>query len=1114
MRCPQCQHENPPAAAFCGECGLPLDRSCPRCDTANPATNKFCHRCGQSLAAAPRATTDPGRPPAGRLPAEAERRQLTVMFCDLVGSTALSTRLDPEEWREVVRAYQTACAEVIARFGGHIAQYLGDGLLVYFGYPHAHEDDANRAVRSALRVVAAVGALAVQRHGREGGPLALRIGIHTGLVVVGEVGGGAPYEQLALGETPNVAARLQTLAEPDTVVVSETTHRLVRGLFLTRDLGPHDLKGVPTPLRAYQVLGESEARTRFDAAAVAGLTRLVGREQELDLLLDRWERVRERQGHVVLLNGEAGIGKSRLVQVLKTRIADAPHQLAECRCSPYYEDTPLYPITDLLPRVFGWSGDDTVDSKLGKLEQHLAQYEVPLTDTVPLLASLLSLPVPDRYSLPAMSPERHRRRMIDAVLALLLAMAAGRPVLLIVEDLHWVDPSTIEFLTLLLDQVPTAPLFALFTARPSFQAPWPARSHLLVLSLNRFTRRQTELMVGNVAGSKSLPPEVVQQIGDRTDGVPLFVEELTKTVLESGLVREVADHFELTGPLLPLAIPTTLRDSLMARLDRLASVKAVAQLAATLGRAFPYELLRAVAPLEEAALQRELARLVEAELLYQRGVPPEATYVFKHALIQEAAYESLLKSARQQHHQRIAQTLVERFPQTADARPEYVAHHYSEAGLGAQAVGHWQRAGEQAIQRSANVEAIRHLTKALEVVMALPNSAARAQQELLLQITLAPAWIAVKGYAAPEVGQIYTRASDLCRELDDPPQLPTVLVGLWLFSLLRVELAKARELGEQLLSLGRHKDDPVILLSAHYALGNTLAFRGELGPAREHLEQCIALYDPRPHRSLAFLYGDDPRVACLHFKAWCLWYQGYPDQARQCIDETVAVGRELGHPQVLAFALCGAAVIEHLRRDRQLTRQHAEAAMELCREQGLPFYHALGRVLRGWALVEEGHAPEGIAEMREGLRAYRSTQARWTEPYLLALLAEAYGNSGQPHEGRRVMAEALDVIRETQECAWEAELYRIEGELLLNSGAPRAGPEPEERFRRAIDTARRQEAKSWELRAATSLGRLWQGQGKRDAARQLLTQVYGWFTEGFDTGDVHEANAMLRELEG
>jgi class 3 adenylate cyclase/predicted ATPase len=1098
---------------FCGECGLMIERRCPRCDAVNPATNKFCHGCAQPLAVVPGTPADHGQPPAQLGSADAERRQLTVMFCDLVGSTALSARLDPEEWRDVVRAYQTACAEVITRFGGHIAQYLGDGLLVYFGYPQAHEDDANRAVRSALGVVAAARGLDARGHGRESGPLALRVGIHTGLVVVGEVGAGASHEQLALGETPNVAARLQTLAEPDTIVVSETTHRLVRGLFVTRDLGAHSLKGVPTPVRAYEVLGESEARSRFDAAAVAGLTRLVGREQEVGLWLDRWERVREGQGQVVLLGGEAGIGKSRLVQVLKARLADAPHHLVECRCSPYYEDTPLYPITDLLPRVFGWSRDETVAAKLGKLEQHLAQYEIPLTDTVPLLASLLSLPVPDRYSLPPMSAERHRRRTIEAVLALLLAMATRQPVLLIVEDLHWVDPSTIEFLALVLDQAPTVALFALFTARPSFRAPWPARSHFMVLSLNRFTRRHTELMVSHVAGSKALPPEVVQQIAERTDGVPLFVEELTKTVLESGLVRDLGDHYELTGPLAPLAIPTTLRDSLMARLDRLASAKAVAQLAATLGRAFPYELLRAVTPLEEPTLQRELARLVEAELLYQRGVPPEATYVFKHALIQEAAYESLLKSARQQHHQRIAETLVERFPDMAEARPEYIAHHYSEAGLEAQAIGHWQRAGEQAIQRWANVEAMRHLTKALEAVAALPDSTARTRHELLLQITLAPAWIAAKGYAAPEVGQVYSRAYDLCQQLDDPPQLPTVLVGLWLFSLLRVELGRARELGERLLSLGRHKRDPVIILSAHYALGNTLAFLGELGPAREHLERCIALYDPRAHRSLAFLYGDDPRVACLIFNAWCLWYQGYPDQARQCIGETVAVARELGHPQVLAFALDAATVVEHLRRDTQLARRHAEAAVELCREQGLPVYLALGRVLRGWAQVKEGLATEGIAEMREGLLAYRSTETRWMEPYLLALIAEAHGNAGQPQEGLRVIAEALDLMRETRECAWEAELYRVEGELLLNSGGPRARPEAEECFRRAIDTARRQEAKSWELRAAMSLGRLWQWQGKRDEARQLITQVYGWFTEGFDTGDLHEANAMLRELE-
>jgi class 3 adenylate cyclase len=613
---------------------------------------------------------------------EAERRHLTVLFCDLVDSTALASQLDPEELREVVRAYQQAGAEVIGRFEGHIAQYLGDGLLVYFGYPQAHEDDAPRAVRTGLGIVEAMGRLNARLQRDKGVSLAVRLGIHTGLVVVGEMGGGVRHVQLALGETPNLAARLQGLAEPDTVVISGATYRLVQGLFVCQALGVQTLKGVPQPVAVYRVLGESEAHGRLEAAGPSGLTPLVGREQEVGLLVERWQQAKEGLGQVVLLSGEAGIGKSRLVQVVKERVAGEPHPRWECRCSPYHQNSALYPVIDLMQRMLQLQREDSPEARLDKLESALAPYDVSLAEVVPLFASLLSIPLPDdRYPPLALTPQRQKQKTQEAVLAVLLALATRQPVLFIVEDLHWVDPSTLELLSFIIDQVPTARILTLFVFRPEFRPPWAPRSHLTQLTLSRLPRHQTEVMVERVAGGKALPGEVVQQVVAKTDGVPLFVEELTKTMLESGLLREGEDGYELMGPLPPLAIPATLHDSLMARLDRLATVKEVAQLGATLGRAFPYDLLRAVSPLDEATLQHALAQLVEAELLYQRGLPPQATYLFKHALIQDAAYQSLLKSRRQRHHQHIAQVLEARFPELCETQPELLAHHYTAAGL-------------------------------------------------------------------------------------------------------------------------------------------------------------------------------------------------------------------------------------------------------------------------------------------------------------------------------------------------------------------------------------------------------------------------------------------------
>ena len=728
-----------------------------------------------------------------------------------------------------------------------------------------------------------------------------------------------------------------------------------------------------------------------------------------------------------------------------------------------------------------------------------------------------------------MSPERQKQKTLEALGRLLLALAVDKPVLFIVEDLHWVDPTTTELLTRLLDQVPTARLLALLTARPSFTVPWPARSHLTSLTLTRFTSKQTETMVSRVLGPKPLPAEVLRQIVSKTDGVPLFVEELTKMVLESGLLAEQEDRYVLTAPLPPLAIPSTLQDSLMARLDRLAAVKEVAQLGAALGRAFPYALIRAVSHQDDTTLNQALARLVDAELLYQRGVPPQATYIFKHALVQEAAYQSVLKSIRQQSHQRIAQVLEARFPETRETRPELLAHHYTEAALLALAIPYWHRAGQRAIENSAYLEAINHLTKGLESLATLPNTSERARQELALLTTLGLALTATKGQANEEVGRTYTRAREIAQQMSETPQLLMALSGLLSFHVVRPELHAARQVGEQLLDLAERQSDPSVLLVGHFMLGQPLLFMGELGPARTHLEQGISLYTPQQHHSLARLssFPGDLGVFCLCSAAHTLYHLGYPDQARTRIREALALARELAHPYSMAMSLDYAAMLYQFCREGRLAQESAETAITLCTEQGFAYYLAWGTMMRGWALADQGQDAEGIAQMRKGLAAIQATGAALRQPYYLGLLAEASGAAGDLEGGLALLTEALALVARTGERWSEAELHRLKGELLLRSKGRRLEfavspsdsafcallPEQAEAsFRQALDVAGLQQAKAWELRAATSLGRLWQSQGKRKQALDLLAPIYGWFTEGFDTPDLRDAKTLLDEL--
>jgi predicted ATPase len=868
---------------------------------------------------------------------------------------------------------------------------------------------------------------------------------------------------------------------------------------------------VSTAVQVHQVLGESGVQSRLDVAAMRGLTPLVGREPEITLLRASWARVRDGQGRIIALSGEAGIGKSRLVQVVKDLSAETPHTRLECRCSPYYQHTALYPIIDLVERLLHFQRDESPDAKLEKLERALVQYRLALHDTVLLFATLLSLPCPEaRYAPLPLTPERQKQKTLEALLAIVLELAERSPVLFILEDLHWVDPSTLEFLNLLIPQGSSAAILTVMTYRPDFQLPGEWQTHLTPLALQRLSPADVAAMVMRVTGGKPLPPEVLQHIVTNTDGVPLFVEELTKTIIESRLLHETEAHYALTGPLPPLAIPTTLHDALMARLDRLSTVKAVAQLGATLGRTFAYDLLEAVSPFDAATLQQGLRQLVGAELLYQHGVPPQATYRFKHALLQEAAYQSLLKSTRQQYHQRIAQVLEAQFPETAATQPELLAHHYTEAGLGPQALAYWQRAGQRALERSAHVEAISHLTRGLEVLKGLPATPERRQQELGLHLTLGIPLSATRGYAAPEVARLYTRAQELCQQMGETPQLIPVLLGLWRFYLLRAELSTARELAEHCLLLVQRLDDPARLIVAHDVLGETLFFLGDFARARFHLEQAVALYDPRkrrPHRALT-----DPGVSSLSILAGALWMLGYPEQARQQSAEALRLAEALAHPHILASTRVIATHVHQLRQEVHTTHTQAAAVMILATEQGFPFWLAEATIFVGWAQAMQGRGSEGIAQIQQGLATRQAIGLELTQPVYLLLLAEAYTRVGQLREGLAVLADAGSRVDTTGECWREAELHRLRGELLLAVSADHRR-EAEACFHQALAIARHQQAKSWELRAAMSLSRLWQRQDQRAEARELLAAMYGWFTEGFDTADLREARALLEQLE-
>jgi predicted ATPase/class 3 adenylate cyclase len=1021
---------------------------------------------------------------------EAERRQLTVMFVDLVGSTALAARLDPEDMRAVITAYQNACSEIIRRYEGHVAKFMGDGVLAYFGYPRAHEDEAERAVRAGLTLVATVGRLKAPA----GEALAARIGIATGLVVVGDlVGEGAAQEQAVIGETPNLAARLQAVAEPGRVVVAEATRRLLGAGFELADLGETVLKGISEPVATFAVIGERPTASRFEARSGPALLPMVGRDQELALLLERWAQAKVGDGQGVLLVGEAGIGKSRISRALLDAVAAEPHVRVRYQCSPYHTDSALWPVIQQLGHAAGFVVADPPEARLDKLEALLARAGGARA-AAPLIADLLGLDGTTHYGKLDLAPHVRRARTLEALVEQMLGLAAKQPVLVILEDAHWIDPTTLELIEQGLDRIAAASVLILQTSRPDNQPRLAAHPHVTRLTLNRLGRAGVEAIVARLGGDQ-LPTDTVGAIIARTDGVPLFVEELTKAVLETG----------------ETAIPASLHDSLMARLDRTPEVKEIAQTAACIGREFDYALLAAIADKPEPALATALDRLSAAELAFRRGTPPEARYTFKHTLVRDAAYQSLLRSKRQQVHSRIAQVLEERFAETAATQPELLAYHFAEARQIERAIDYWLKAGERAAERSANLEAIRHLTRGLEALGTLPECAARDRRELAFQIAIGTSSIAVYGYAAPQTGAAYHRARVLGERLGDVESLVATLSGEFVYSFVRGDYPAMRRLVDEARQVSERLPDPVVRLAGHRLAGIAAMHFGAFAEARCEFEAILRLYDASRHRSQPVHFVHDPKVSALTYLAPVLWILGFPEQAHRSSVAASRCAAELNQANLTAHVhnFAGAGLNE-LLRNVPAVRAHADAIVELADRHNLGYWRVNGLILRGWAMAHEGAAEPGLALMRQNTTDRAALGVSWYQTRYLCMLAEVHARLCQAELGLRVVAEARDLLARNDEHMWEGEVERIEGELLRVQGA--SVPAIEACFARAIAGARQQAAKSLELRAATSLARLWVDHGKRAEARDLLAPVYDWFTEGFETQDLKDVRALLEEL--
>lgn len=1046
--------------------------------------------------------SEPGESPSKPSPvAGAERRHLSVMICDLVDSTALSARLDPEDMGAVIDAFQAACARIILSSDGFVASFQGDGILAYFGYPRAHEDDAERTVRAALDIVAAVARLKTPAQE----PLAVRIGIATGVVVVGELGG---EERTVVGDTPNLAARLQALAEPGTVVIAASTRRLLGDLFRLRDLGFHKVKGIAGSIPAWAVDGVSDTESRFEAIRAAALTDLVGRENELDFLLKRQRLAWKGEGQIVLISGEAGIGKSRLAAALESRIADDPHILLRYQCSPHHTSSAFSPFIAQLERAAGFKAGESSAERLEKLEALLAIATPRIQDTAPLFAALLSIPFGDKYPKLPHTPAVQRRRTFAALLDQFEALASQKPILLLFEDLHWADATSLELLNLAVERIRRLPVLALFTLRPEFEPPWTGLPNIRTLSIGRLERNNVERIARQVAGGLALPAEVMTEIVVKTDGNPLFVEELTKAVLEAEILVKDAHRYRLDGPLPPLAIPATLQDSLMARLDRMAPVKEISQIGAAIGREFHFSLIRELARCDEPTLKQGLAKLEEAELVFRRGEPPEAVYSFKHALVRDAAYESLLKSRRQLLHSQIARTLEEKFHEFVVRQPEIMAHHFTQAGLVEPAIAYWLKAGNLALSHSA-ITAVDHLRQGLKLVPNVGNPMLRKKWELLLQTSLGNSLRAIKGWSSDDVKDAYSRALVLCKESGLDEHTFSAVFGLWTWHFLRATLGEADVLVKHLLNTAENVPDSAYKVLAHQAAGFTLFAQGKCAAAHAELEHSMSLCEDSKVATYLELSAQDPRVHVRAYDGMALWVLGYPDQASRMSAEAIRYAHASRHPFNEAIARTISLRVHQLRGEPEVVARDATVAIALCEQHEFVHYLAMASVLRGWAIAQLGEFDKGITEIQDGLRRERATGALLFESYALCLLADACIKSKRYTQAHDVLEQARMMNDESKSGHYySAEVYRLVGETYLHNNIM---DQAEHFFLQGLTLAREQSAKSFELRICLSLEELYEQQGARER-HSGFDRVYRSFTEGFGTADLVRAKARLETL--
>jgi class 3 adenylate cyclase/tetratricopeptide (TPR) repeat protein len=1035
----------------------------------------------------------------------AERRQITVMFCDLVGSTALSEQLDPEDLRTLMQAYQKTAGAIMRSYGGHVAQYLGDGLMTYFGWPRAHEDDAERAVLAALDVVEAVKMVAASH------PLKVRIGVATGPVVVGETGDGdAAVPKLAVGETPNLAARLQDLAEADEIIVASGSHRVIGGAIVFEDMGEHTLRGIVEPVHAWKALERGQTSGRFEAAHSGPLARFIGRESEIAILLDRWRLACEGEGQMVMLCGEPGIGKSRIIEELRRAIADEKHLEVSYQCSSRHRSTALFPIADYFARMSDFDRHDTSEEKLDKLDSLIAYNELSVGEVAPLFAASLGIPTGDRYSPLQTTPHRLREKIAEALVMRGVELSKHQPLLVVIEDIHWIDPTTEEAMDLFADYCRDMRALLIATYRPEYDPAWLRHSHVTQLTLNRLGKRNAASIIDQVSSGKTLPDTVLEQVIAKADGVPLFVEELTRTVLESGLLVEGDAAYALAGPLPELAIPMTLHDSLMARLDRLAPVRDLVQIGSVIGRDFSRELLGNVSSMDEGDLDEALEAMVDSGLVFVTGVPPDTMYSFKHMLIQETAYNALLKSRLQQLHAKIAGIYEIRFKATSEGRPENIASHYSAGGSPEKALPYWLLAGERAVEASANSEAINHLRQGLELIETMTQSPDRDRQELIFLNTLSTPLIAIRGYADEETGRTHTRARDLSERLGENELPFPAMYGQCVSHTVVARHQEAREVAVEFLRLAEEHDDIAAKITGHRLIGLTDIYLGEPGPARSHLDLALDLHDPEHHEGRAYHFAQDPFTATLVLRSWSLLLLGFEDQSAADRERALNSARDLGHAHTLAYCLFYVAILQNfVRGDVPAVADASARLATLCEQQAMVTWLPFANAAQGWVQVKQGDPVDGTAAIASVVAAREQEDGSFATTLLLAMLAEGQTRLGQDSTAMKTLSRALDFADQSSERWMDADLLRRKGELEAEQGDWDAAVSTLES---AVAIARKQQAAYFGLRAALALARIWSKSGKEGKAADLLKPITEDYSEGLSGSDLLAAKMLLDSL--